>query len=103
MLETAAQHPRPSYQRRNFHPEVVLAISRWEEVEDSSSNIINKLWKGKDIIFTIKTLARNKQRVVGVSWEVKRRHSDFEWLRGMLCKFYPGLIVPPLPSQTRSE
>ena len=55
------------------------------------------------MVFTIKTIARNKNRSVGVSWEVKRKSQDFEWLRNCLAKFYPGIVVPPLPSQTKSK
>lgn len=28
---------------------------------------------------------------------VRRRYSDFEWLRNVLVKHYPGYFVPPLP------
>lgn len=38
---------------------------------------MNKLWKGKDYIYTIKTIGRNKNRSIGVSWEVKKKYSDF--------------------------
>lgn len=56
------------------------------------------MWKGTYILFTIKTVGRNKQKSIGISWEVHRQHSDFEWLRNMLIKMYPGIVVPPLPN-----
>jgi hypothetical protein len=59
--------------------------------------------KNTALAFTIKTIARNKNRSVGVSWEVKRKPHEFEWLRNSLIKFYPGLLVPPLPAQTKSK
>lgn len=34
---------------------------------------------------------------------VKRRYSDFEWLRAMLIKFNPGVIVPMLPSKKMGQ
>ena len=34
-----------------------------------------------------------------MNWLVKRRYSDFEWLRQVLSKFNPGHMVPPLPSK----
>ena len=34
-----------------------------------------------------------------MNWLVKRRYSDFEWLRQVLSKFNPGHLVPPLPSK----
>jgi hypothetical protein len=32
-------------------------------------------------------------------WSVRRRYSDFVWLRNMLSKFFPGHLIPPLPSK----
>ncbi|KAF8924160.1 Sorting nexin, cytoplasm-to-vacuole targeting pathway/endosomal sorting, partial [Dissophora ornata] len=31
--------------------------------------------------------------------EVKRRYSEFESLRKVLCRIYPTLIVPPIPEK----
>ena len=32
-------------------------------------------------------------------WAVQRRYSDFDWLRQLLVKLYPGFNVPPLPNK----
>lgn len=32
-------------------------------------------------------------------WTVQRRYSDFDWLRQLLVKLYPGFNVPPLPNK----
>jgi hypothetical protein len=29
------------------------------------------------MLFTIKTIGRNKQKSIGISWEVQRQHADF--------------------------
>ena len=34
-----------------------------------------------------------------LNWLVKRRYSDFEWLRQVLTKFCPGIVIPPLPNK----
>jgi hypothetical protein len=34
-----------------------------------------------------------------LNWSVRRRYSDFEWLRQCLVKFHPRLYVPPIPSK----
>ena len=34
-----------------------------------------------------------------MQWIVRRRYSDFEWLRIVLAKFNPGQVVPPLPNK----
>ena len=32
-------------------------------------------------------------------WSVRRRYSDFLFLRQILCKYYPRMIIPPLPEK----
>lgn len=32
-------------------------------------------------------------------WSVKRRYSDFSWLRSRLVTLHPGYFVPPLPEK----
>lgn len=34
-----------------------------------------------------------------LEWIVRRRYSDFEWLRTVLIKYNPGQVVPPLPNK----
>jgi len=34
-------------------------------------------------------------------YEVKRRYSDFDWLRGILIRDYPTCFIPPLPEKTQ--
>lgn len=70
---------------------------------EESTGLINKIWKSTYLLFTIKTVGRNKQRAIGIQWEVQRQHSDFEWLRNTLVKMYPGLVVPPLPISVKSQ
>ena len=36
-------------------------------------------------------------------WNVQRRYSDFDWLRQLLIKFYPGFNIPPLPKKNASS
>ena len=32
-------------------------------------------------------------------WLVHRRYSDFDWLRNILCKFFPRIMIPPIPGK----
>ena len=34
-----------------------------------------------------------------MNWIVQRRYSDFDWLRTILCKFYPRVLIPPIPGK----
>lgn len=36
-------------------------------------------------------------------WEVRRRYSDFQWLRAVICKFYPTYVVPPIPKKNAKK
>ena len=36
-------------------------------------------------------------------FKAKRRYSDFEWLRTMLCVHFPGVHIPPLPAKRYSD
>jgi hypothetical protein len=38
-----------------------------------------------------------------VDWSVGRRYSDFQWLRAALKKFYPSLIIPPIPNKKAAK
>ena len=32
-------------------------------------------------------------------WLVYRRYSDFDWLRSILCKLFPRILIPPIPGK----
>ena len=34
-----------------------------------------------------------------LEWLVRRRYSDFEWLRATLVKYNPGHVIPPMPNK----
>ena len=34
-----------------------------------------------------------------MNWLVNRRYSDFDWLRTTLCKFFPRILIPPMPGK----
>ena len=38
-----------------------------------------------------------------MNWIVRRRYSDFEWLRTTLARYHPGYVLPPLPSKKISN
>jgi len=37
------------------------------------------------------------------NFKVRRRYSDFEWLRNILLEFFPGFMIPPIPSKNYGE
>lgn len=38
-----------------------------------------------------------------MKWEVKRKLSDFIWLRNTLTKIYPGIVIPYLSENKSGE
>ena len=49
-----------------------------------------------------KSLLASQYTIYEVSteyWLVHRRYSDFDWLRTILCKFYPRIFIPPIPGK----
>jgi hypothetical protein len=36
-------------------------------------------------------------------WEVRRRYSDFQWLRTIISKFFPTYIIPPIPKKNAKK
>ncbi|KAK3805596.1 MAG: hypothetical protein J3Q66DRAFT_319804 [Benniella sp.] len=56
----------------------------------SANKVADGLTAGSFYAYTIKVGAEN---------EVKRRYSEFESLRNVLCKIYPTLIIPPIPEK----
>jgi hypothetical protein len=35
--------------------------------------------------------------------KVRRRYSDFEWLRSILCDHFPAYLIPPIPIKSFSD
>ena len=100
MPEAAVEHPAAPQKRGNNNIKVRMSGLRVEE--PSQNSVLMKIFKGVDYMFHLKTIGRNKNRAIGVRWEAKRKYSDFEWLRESLVKFYPGVVIPPLPSHAKS-
>ena len=63
---------------------ITIQISSSKEIE---AGVFGQTYTVYDII----TLPFN--------WKVQRRYSDFDNLRKLLIKFYPGFNIPPLPNK----
>ena len=81
-----------------------------DEESKRDKGFMTKLWEGakttiglNELPVSVKTTGRNRSKEIGISWNVQRKRTDFEWLSKMLIKFYPGTVVPPLPAIPRSE
>lgn len=77
MFKIAIECLKSSYKRIDFYYKVMISLFSVIEAEEKNQNILNKLIKKSELVFTIKTIARNKNRSIGISWEVKRKTKDF--------------------------
>lgn len=69
-------------------PDVSITVVDHEIVSGSLFSI-----GGSNIaIYHVKTMPFN--------WIVKRKYTDFVWLRSLLIKMYPGIPVPSLPGKS---
>lgn len=79
----------------NIHKCKIANKSQLNFVEDIKVDIKNPilietgLFSHDYILYDVKTSPFN--------WCVKRRYSDFDQLRNLLVKFYPGHLIPPIP------
>ncbi len=81
------------------------------KIQELSCKLLEKsLLSNKEIKVTIKNPKTNEKRLSQTyvtyevftepsCWSVRRRYSDFLILRQILCKYYPRLLIPPLPEK----
>ena len=82
-----------------------------KKIHEFQTKLLEKsLLSNKEIKVTIKNPKTNEKRLSQTyvsyevltepsCWSVRRRYSDFTLLRQILCKYYPRLLIPPLPEK----
>ena len=81
------------------------------KIHELSCKILEKsLLNNKEIKVTIKNPKTTEKKLSSTyvsyevftepsCWSVRRRYSDFTLLRHILCKYYPKMLIPPLPEK----
>ena len=69
------------------------------ELNDKKIEVIIKNPKPVVTNFLTSNYVEYEVETKQMNWTVKRRYSDFEWLRQVLTRFNPGHMIPPLPSK----
>ena len=69
------------------------------ELNDKKIEVIIKNPKPVVTNFLTSNYVEYEVETKQMNWIVKRRYSDFEWLRQVLTRFNPGYMIPPLPSK----
>ncbi len=73
---------------------LIIKLS-FPEKKVESSGLLSLFSKTISITYNITTEPINKS--------VRRRYTDFEWLRNIFTKLYPSIFIPPIPLKTLKE
>lgn len=69
------------------------------ELNDKPIQVVVKNFKIVEGKLLMQNYVNYEVETAAMQWIVRRRYSDFEWLRIVLAKFNPGQVVPPLPNK----
>lgn len=102
-IETSDPNPKTKNEEKKNTTEVLCKLRQKSQLNEVkglevvivTANSDNLLQPLKDIGYEIMTSPLN--------WRVRRRFSDFQWLRDTLSKYCPGMMVPPLPKEEKSS
>ena len=82
-------------------PTVTLTCKKLEksQLNDKDIKIVLKNPKTVETSFLASNYVNYEVETTVVGWLVRRRFSDFEWLRMILARYNPGHLIPPLPGK----
>lgn len=80
-----------------YEKEIICKKLEKTVINDKDVKVIVRNPKASDTTFLQSTFITYEVLTESQEWLVRRRFSDFEWLRSILCKCFPRLVVPPLP------
>lgn len=79
--------------------EIVCKKLEKSQLNDKDIKVVIKNPKSVETGFLTSNYVHYEVETSPFKWLVRRRYSDFEWLRANLIKYHPGCFVPPLPSK----
>ena len=91
--------PNPQPQKKIQAIKIKCKILEKTDLNDKQIKVVIKNPKPVVTNFLSSNYVQYEVETKQMNWLVKRRYSDFEWLRQVLSKFNPGHLVPPLPSK----
>ena len=84
---------------KNYQKEITCKKLEKTVLNDKEIKVVLRNPKASDSTFLQSTFITYEVMTESQEWLVRRRFSDFEWLRNILCKCFPRLVVPPLPGK----
>ena len=91
----------PESNKPNQNQTIKLKCKILEKSELNDKKIVVTIKNPKPVVtnFLSSNYVEYEVETKEMNWLVKRRYSDFEWLRQVLTRFNPGHMIPPLPSK----
>lgn len=84
---------------KNIFTEINCKVLEKTELNDKDIKVVIKNPTPVETVIYMSNYILYEVNTVELNWNVKRRYSDFLWLRQMLCKFYPRNFIPPMPKK----
>ena len=84
---------------KGYEKEIICKKLEKTVLNDHPVEVIVRNPKASDSSFLQSTFITYEVLTESQQWLVRRRFSDFEWLRTILVKCFPRLVVPPLPGK----
>ena len=82
-----------------YEKEIICKKLEKTVLNDKDIIVILRNPKASDTTFLQSTFITYEVLTESQQWLVRRRFSDFEWLRTILVKCFPRMVVPPLPGK----
>ena len=98
-MTVTVPNQNPQSPKKNQPIKLKCKILEKSELNDKQITVVIKNPKPVVTNFLSSNYVQYEVETKQMNWLVKRRYSDFEWLRQVLSKFNPGHMVPPLPSK----
>lgn len=98
-MEQIRTNKAEEYHTSPYIKEIKCKLLEKSKISDKKVEIIIRNPKPVETGFFSSNYITYEVVTTDVDWAVRRRYSDFVWLRATLCKFYPRMFVPPLPSK----
>lgn len=98
-IEQIKMTQAPIYEKETKGVEIECKKLEKNQLNDKEIKVEVKNPKSVETGFLTSNYVHYEIETFPFKWLVRRRYSDFEWLRANLIKYHPGRFVPPLPSK----
>ena len=91
------EHTNQSPPRKKF--EIICKKSEKTILNDKEVKVVIQNPKNSEKGLLTSQFTIYEVSTESMHWLVHRRYSDFDWLRNILIKFFPRILIPPIPGK----